>query len=110
MRALRLRPRLSNPNPDWRVTRSRPAISRSTAWSVDMTFRATFGWPLCNVAGVSTTITGTLGGGQWTGNGANQHEVIYNDDEGFAMHTSGGTVPVTTRGTFRDTQQTLTLT
>jgi hypothetical protein len=64
---------------------------------------------LCLPAGASTTITGTLHGGQWTGNGANQHEVVFSDDGGFVMHTPVGTVPVTTRGTFRDTQQTLTL-
>lgn len=78
---------------------------------LDMTFQNHRGSTAClNVVGVSTTITGALGGGQWSGNGANQHEVIYNDDEGFVMHTPVGTVPVTTRGTFRDTQQTLTLT
>jgi hypothetical protein len=78
---------------------------------LDMTFQNHAGSRAClTVVGVSTTVTGALGGGQWSGNGANQHEVIYNDDEGFVMHTPVGTVPVTTRGTFRDTQQTLTLT
>jgi hypothetical protein len=97
-----------NPTPDWRVTGLTTSNIQFHGVVIDMTFQTRSG--LClNVAGVGTTVTGTLGGGQWTGNGANQHEVVFSDDEGFVMHTPAGTAPLTIRGTFRDTQQTLIL-
>jgi hypothetical protein len=60
--------------------------------------------------GQGITITGTLGGGAWTGNGANQHEIVLLDDEGLSSHSAlGNGTQVTARGTFRDTSQTLTV-
>jgi hypothetical protein len=98
----------SSPNPDWRVTAPTTSNIQIHGVVIDIAFRDNRA-TVCNVEGLTTTLTGTLGGGQWNGNGANQHEVIYNDDGGFVMHTPAGTAPVTTRATLRDTQQTLTL-
>jgi hypothetical protein len=62
------------------------------------------------LVGQGITITGTLGGGAWTGNGANQHEIILDNDEGLSSHSAlGNGTQVTARGTFRDTAQTLTV-
>lgn len=57
------------------------------------------------------TWTGTLAGGQWTGNGAGQHEVIFSNAEGLVEHQLGlgTTTKWTTRATFRDTQQSLSV-
>jgi hypothetical protein len=61
----------------------------------------------CFLKGVWRTITGTLEIGSWT---ASQHEVTFSNAEGLAGHSALGIgAPVTTRGTLRDTQQTLTV-
>jgi hypothetical protein len=57
--------------------------------------------------GASTLLTGTVTGGVWTGNGANQHEVIFTNAPGLNSHP--GNTPVTWRGTLRDNEQTLTV-
>jgi hypothetical protein len=60
--------------------------------------------------GTKLTITGTLSGGVWSGNAANQHEVNYTNAEGLVSHSAlGNNSVITVRATFRDTQQTLTL-
>ena len=62
------------------------------------------------VTGAALRITGTLTGGAWTGNSANQHEIILQDEEGLVSHSAlGNGVQVTARGTFRDTSQSLTV-
>jgi hypothetical protein len=64
----------------------------------------------CVLAGATLRLTGTLSGGTWTGNGANQHEIIYTNAEGLVSHSAlGNGAPVTVRSTFRDAQQTLTV-
>jgi hypothetical protein len=60
--------------------------------------------------GTKLTFTGNLRSGLWSGNGANQHEITFSSAEGLVSHSAlGNNSPVTLRGTFRDTQQTLTL-
>jgi hypothetical protein len=101
-----------NPNPDWRVTAATTSNVQIHGMVVDFTLERAPGFrsALClTVDGFRITVTGTLSGGQWTGNGANQHEVVFDNDTGFVLH-GPSTHPITTRGTFRDTQQTLTLT
>jgi hypothetical protein len=98
---------------DWNVTGITTSDVRINSVHVDVSFENHPGSSSCNglIAGQSVTITGTLGGGQWTGNGANQHEVIYANDEGLSAHSALlGTSLITVSGTFRDTQQTGTLT
>lgn len=65
----------------------------------------------CLAPGAALTITGTLTSGSWTGNGANQHEIIYTNAAGLVSHSAafGNNQPVAARGTFRDAQQTLTV-
>ena len=65
----------------------------------------------CLAAGINVTHKGTWGIGiHWTGNGANQHEVILANAEGVTSDSTLGTNVVETwRGTLRDTQQTLTI-
>jgi hypothetical protein len=62
----------------------------------------------CAAAGVSIRLTGTLTGGVWNGNGANQHELLLNNAHGLRSHSALGNDQVAlANGTFRDTQQTL---
>jgi hypothetical protein len=78
---------------------------------IDVQFENHPGSSACTtVNGVTSIWTGTLSGGRWTGNGANQHEVIFTNAEGLVSHGPTGSVAVTLSGTFRDTAQTLTLT
>jgi hypothetical protein len=99
-----------NPNLDWTVTGATTSNVQIHDMAIDFTLERAPGSALClTVDGFRITVTGTLGGGQWTGNGANQHEVVFNNDTGFVLH-GPSTHPITTSGTFRDTQQTLTLT
>jgi hypothetical protein len=99
------------PTPDWNVTGITTSDVRINSVDVDITFENHPGSSSCvNVPHQPVTLTGILGGGQWTGNGANQHEVIFANDEGIFSHGPTGTSTVTVSGTFRDTQQTLTLT
>jgi hypothetical protein len=97
--------------PDWNVTGITTSDVRINSVDVDITFENHPGSSSCvNVLHQPVTLTGILGGGQWTGNGANQHEVIFLNDEGISSHGPTGTSALTISGTFRDTQQTLTLT
>jgi hypothetical protein len=71
----------------------------------------------CGAAGLSIRVTGTLTNGEWTGNGANQHEITLTPGtgaraaHGLVTHSAlGNGVPATVTGTIRDTQQTLTVT
>ena len=61
------------------------------------------------VTGFGYGLTGTLSGGAWTGNGAGQHEIILDNETGLISDSGLGSTPVTTRGTLRDTPQTLTV-
>jgi hypothetical protein len=100
-----------NPNLDWRVTGVTTSNVQIHGMVVDFTLERAPGVrsaPCLTVDGFRITVTGTLSGGQWTGNGASQHEVVFDNDTGFVLH-GPSTHPITTRGTFRDTQQTLTL-
>jgi hypothetical protein len=59
----------------------------------------------CPVPGLNVTVTGTATNGTWSNN---QREITYTDAPGMVMHSPlGNNQPVTFRGTFRDTQQTL---
>jgi hypothetical protein len=63
----------------------------------------------CDADGFNLTLTGTTTGGHWNGNGANQHEIIFNNAHGPVYHSPlGNNIPVAMRATLRDTQQTLT--
>ncbi len=79
---------------------------------IDVTFENKPGSSACvNVNGASLIWTGNLTGGAWSGNGANQHSVIYTNAEGLVWHgATGNNTRLTMTGTIRDTQQTLTLT
>jgi hypothetical protein len=63
---------------------------------------------LCQtIAGLRIKITGTLTGGIWN---ASQHEITYTNADGLTSHSAlGNGVPITVSATFRDTQQTLTV-
>jgi hypothetical protein len=64
----------------------------------------------CTLAGTDVTLTGSLTGGQWTGNGAGQHEVTFANDSGLRAHGPWFfAIDTPTSGTLRDTAQTLTL-
>jgi hypothetical protein len=54
-----------------------------------------------------STLTGTLSGGNWTGNGIGQHQITWNNGPGLLWHAGTGFMHWTWRGTFVDDQQTL---
>jgi hypothetical protein len=64
----------------------------------------------CALKGFTNTVTGTVRSASWSGNGVNQHEILFNNDPGLEIHLLGSRSPATTTGTLRDTQQTLTVT
>jgi hypothetical protein len=74
---------------------------------IDVLFEQTVGGGCgAAVVGQKITITGTLTGGSWKGN--DTHEFVFNNAEGLTSHSAlGNNTPITTRGTFRDTSQTL---
>jgi hypothetical protein len=79
---------------------------------IDVRFESAPADTSCGTAGISGadfTITGTLTGGIWTGNGSGQHAVDFSNAEGLVSHNSslGNNVPVTVRGFLSDTMQTL---
>jgi hypothetical protein len=60
-----------------------------------------------NIRGTTILVTGTLTGGHWV---SSLHEFLFLGAEGLVAHSAtGNNLPVTVFGTFRDTQQTLTL-
>ena len=63
-----------------------------------------FEGPLCAAAGATTLLTGNVGGGAWN---AGDHRIIFFNNEGLVTHP--GNTAVTVRASFRDFQQTLTL-
>jgi hypothetical protein len=98
-----------NPSPDWALT----GISTSNVQIHNVRLNVRFENPptaasCVNVNGASITVTGALNGGVWN---AAQHEIVITNAEGLVSHSAatGNNIPVTTRGTLRDTQQTLTL-
>lgn len=76
---------------------------------IDVTFEDVPGIPGSCAFPVKSTLTGTVTGGSWTGNGANQHEILFNGATGLVSTYTFGSSPVTLAGTLRDTQQTLTV-
>jgi hypothetical protein len=75
---------------------------------VDVLFENTPGTVGCSTAGLtgaSLLLTGTLGGGRWTGNAVGQRSIVYSNAEGLVSHGStGNNIPLTVRGTFASTQ------
>jgi hypothetical protein len=58
------------------------------------------------LTGQSLVITGTISSGLSVTNP--EHALIFSNAEGLTMHSGLlGSIPITPRGTFRDTQQTL---
>jgi hypothetical protein len=99
-----------NPVPDWTVTGVTTSNVQIHNLVVNTTFETTPTAPgaCVNVNGASLTITGTLTGGRWS---EPTHSVTFTDAEGLVSHGGGvNNLPVTVRGTLRDTQQTLMLT
>jgi hypothetical protein len=96
-------------NPNWTVTAPTTSNIQIHPLVVDLTFEQHPGGGCINVVGARTTITGTLTGGQWNGNGAGQHGVVFANDSGLFTHNFAGSGPVTIQGTFRETGGTLNL-
>jgi hypothetical protein len=77
---------------------------------VDVTFENTIGTSDCTgVNGASITLTGSLAGGQWSGNAAGQRAAVFANDEGLTSHGPTGSSTVTVSGTIKSTTA-LTLT
>jgi hypothetical protein len=74
---------------------------------LDVLFENTPGNGRCSdagLAGASFLITGTLGGGRWTGNAVGQRSIVYSNAEGLVSHGAlGNNIPVTVRGLFAST-------
>lgn len=88
---------------NWRVT----AVSTSNIQihniDIDLTFENTPVANSCAINGAKLTITGTLTGGQWTGNSAHPR-IDFDNDAGLVSHSAlGNGVPVAARGFFTDT-------
>jgi hypothetical protein len=96
-------------NPNWTVTAPTTSNIQIHRLVVDLTFEQHPGGGCVNVVGLKSTITGTLTGGQWNGNGAGQHGVVFSNDSGVFVHQVFGTGPMTVQGTFTDTSGTLNL-
>jgi hypothetical protein len=96
-------------NPNWTVTAPTTSNIQIHPLIVDLTFEQHPGGTCVNAVGARSTITGTLTGGQWNGNGAGQHGVVFSNDSGLFTHNAGGTGPVTIQGTLRETAGTLNL-
>ena len=79
---------------------------------IDLTFeQPPAGGCAASFAGQRLRITGTLTGGQWLGNGAAQHSIEFNNDDGLVWHSPAlGTSPLTISGTFTDDAHSLTVT
>jgi hypothetical protein len=95
-------------NIDWEATGVTTTNVQIHNIRIDVRFEHHPGLTDCSLLnGQSILLTGTLTGGVWN---AAQHEVVYTDAEGLVSHgATGNNLPVTVRGTIRDTQQTLTL-
>jgi len=98
----------------WRPTRFPWTVTAPTTSNVqihgihiDLRFEQPRGLNTCtNVNGQDLTFTGTLTGGRWTGNAA--HSLDFSDSEGLVSHSAlGVNNPLTVRGFFTDTQETL---
>lgn len=62
------------------------------------------------LVGFKMTITGTVIGGRWTGNGAGQHSLDFVNAAGLVSHSAlGNNVPIAVRAFVADTQGTLTV-
>jgi hypothetical protein len=99
-----------SPTPDWNVTGITTSSITIDNLDVVVAFENTIGTSDCTrVLGASVTLTGTLGGGQWTGNAAGQRAAVFANDEGLTAHGPTGTSTVTVSGTIKATTA-LTLT
>jgi hypothetical protein len=84
---------------------------------IDVLFENVPGLPAGSCAGFfvgeTATITGTLTGGRWTGNGAGQHSLDFSNAAGLVEHLAdlgSSNNPIAVRGILTDTQQSLTVT
>lgn len=96
----------------WSATANSAGDIRILGVRIAERFEQLPGSSACNavVNGQNFTITGSLTGGSWTGNGANQHEVVFSNGSGLVSHSGLGlNTPLTVSGTIRDTQQSLTV-
>jgi hypothetical protein len=95
----------------WRGTAVSTTNIQIDGIHIDVSLENEPGSTACTGAGLQITLTGNLTGGHWTGNAANQHEVIFNTAAGLTSHNPlTGSRPAFVTSTFRDTQQTLTVT
>ncbi|HYJ00372.1 MAG TPA: hypothetical protein VEX36_11955 [Thermoleophilaceae bacterium] len=62
----------------------------------------------CLPRGQTYTLSGTVSGA-WSGNGSNQHSLVFQQAPGLSFVGYGLYASVVTSGTYRNTQQTLTL-
>ena len=78
---------------------------------IDLTFEQPPAGGCINLPGQRIRITGTLTGGQWLGNGAGQHSVEFDNDDGLVSHSAAlGTSVLTINGTLTDDAHSLTVT
>jgi hypothetical protein len=85
--------------------------------NIDVTLENHPGGTACSAQGLTIKITGTLTGGEWTGNASNQREILFTTGtgaraaDGLVSHSAlGNGLPITVTGTIRDTQNSLTVT
>jgi hypothetical protein len=104
-------------NLPWTATAVSTSNVQIRGVNIDVFLENRPGGAACAGAGATIRITGTLAGGEWTGNGANQHEVLLTTGtgaraaSGLVSHSAlGAGLPITVTGTVRDAQQTLTVT
>lgn len=95
----------------WRMTAVTTANIQIHHFEVDWRFEDMPGRPgsCVGLNGMLMLLTGIVTLGQWTGNGANQHEVIFTNAPDLGSHIGGVFANVTMRGTLRDAQQSLTV-
>jgi hypothetical protein len=93
----------------WTATAGTPNTIQIHGIHIDVFFEQVPGQNSCaQLVGAALTITGTLTGGRWTGNGAGQHAIDFSNAEGVVEHGGlGNGLPMTWRATLTDTQQTL---
>jgi hypothetical protein len=97
----------------WTATATTTANIQIHGVFIDLTFEDLPGQAstVCpNLRNQSLTLTGTLTGGRWTGNGAHR-ALDFSNAEGLVTHGAlGNGLPITVRGFVTDTQNTLIVT
>ena len=94
----------------WRATAVTTSNIQLHGVHIDLRLENPPGLSTCagGATGASLTITGTVFGGNWTGNAS--HSLDFFNSEGLVQHSAfGNGVPLTTRGLLTDTQGTLTV-